>query len=132
MIATGILAAFLHLRKRLFDTRWFQLWCMAMTPSGFMAVLAGWFVTEIGRQPFIIQGIMRTSEAVSPVAGQTAAISLTAFLFVYTFIFGGGVYYILSLIAKGPSTQDRIYGDHGVKRPPLLSGLIPGQGGGDV
>jgi cytochrome d ubiquinol oxidase subunit I len=45
MIATGLIAIILHFRKRLFDTRWFQYWCMALTPAGFIAVLAGWFVT---------------------------------------------------------------------------------------
>jgi cytochrome bd ubiquinol oxidase subunit I len=52
MMLTGVMALVLHLRKRLFDTGWFQLWCMVMTPAGFAAVLAGWFVTEIGRQPY--------------------------------------------------------------------------------
>jgi cytochrome bd ubiquinol oxidase subunit I len=74
MGATGLV---LHSRKRLFDTKWFQSWCMAMTPAGFVAVLAGWFVTEIGRQPYIIYGVMRSAEAVSPVSGPHIAISLS-------------------------------------------------------
>ena len=80
MIATGVIAIVLYFRKRLFNTRWFQYWCMALTPAGFVAVLAGWFVTEVGRQPWIVQGVMRTSDATSPVAGTSLAISLTAFL----------------------------------------------------
>jgi cytochrome d ubiquinol oxidase subunit I len=51
MVITGVIALVLYLRKRLFDTKWFQYWCMLMTPSGFIAILAGWFVTEVGRQP---------------------------------------------------------------------------------
>ena len=65
MVATGAIAVVLYFRKRLFDTRWFQLWCMALTPSGFIAVIAGWFVTEIGRQPYVVYGILRTSDSVS-------------------------------------------------------------------
>lgn len=106
MIATGIIAVFLHLRRRLFDTRWFQLWCMALTPSGFVAVLAGWFVTEVGRQPYTVYGLLRTSESVSPVVGSHVAISLAAFVVVYLFVFGAGSYYILRLIGKGPQSVD--------------------------
>ncbi len=106
MFLTGVVAACLHFRKRLFDTRWFQLWCMALTPSGFVAVLAGWFVTEVGRQPYTVYGLLRTSESVSPVVGAHVAISLAAFVVVYFFIFGAGSYYILRLIGKGPQPMD--------------------------
>lgn len=105
MIATGVMAVFLYFRKRLFDTRWFQLWCMALTPSGFIAVLAGWFVTEVGRQPYTVYGVLRTADSVSPVVGAHVAISLAAFVVVYFFVFGAGSYYILRLIAKGPQPQ---------------------------
>jgi len=128
MIATGIIALVLYFRKRLFDTRWFQYWCMALTPSGFIAVLAGWFVTEVGRQPWIVYGLMKTSESVSPVIGTSIAISLTAFVFVYAFVFGAGTYYILKLIGKGPGTHEEAYGAHGVEKPPILTDL-PGTGG---
>ncbi len=122
MIATGITALVLYVKKRLFDTKWFQYWCMAMTPAGFVAVLAGWFVTEIGRQPYIVYGVMRTAEAASPVAGTSVALSLAAFIFVYGFIFGAGTYYILKLIGKGPAPSEETYGAHGVKKPPLVTG----------
>ncbi|MBW7911894.1 MAG: cytochrome ubiquinol oxidase subunit I [Alphaproteobacteria bacterium] len=105
MILTGVIATVLHFRKRLFDTRWFQLWCMMLTPSGFVAVLAGWFVTEIGRQPYTVYGVLRTSDSVSPVDGAHVAISLAAFVVVYFFIFGAGSYYILRQIGKGPQPQ---------------------------
>jgi len=130
MVLTGIFAAVLFWRKRLFSTRWFQIWCMALTPSGFIAVLAGWMVTEIGRQPYIVYGVMRTAEAVSPVAATNIAISLLAFIAAYTFIFGAGSYYVLRLIAKGPSTPEAAYGDHGIKSPPLVTDLGSEAGGG--
>lgn len=113
MVLTGVMAVVLYWRKRLFDSRWFQLWCMALTPSGFIAVIAGWFVTEIGRQPWVAYGVMRTSEGVSPVLGEQVAFSLLAFVVVYTIIFGAATYYILQLIRKGPNTNEKPYGSHG-------------------
>ncbi|MBT8341459.1 MAG: cytochrome ubiquinol oxidase subunit I, partial [Desulfatitalea sp.] len=114
MILTGVFAVVLHWRKRLFDTRWFQWWCMALTPAGFIAVLAGWFVTEIGRQPYIVYGVMRTAEAASPVAGMQVGLSLLAFILVYAVVFGAGVYYITRLVTKGPEpVPEPVYGDHG-------------------
>ncbi|MGD8980313.1 MAG: cytochrome ubiquinol oxidase subunit I [Desulfobacterales bacterium] len=132
MIFTGVTAAILFLRKQLFNKRWFQLWCMAMTPSGFVAVLVGWFVTEIGRQPYIVYGVMPTAEAVSPVMGSQVALSLLAFIFSYVFVFGAGSYYILRLIGKGPGIPENAYGTHGVKEPPLFTDLASESGGKHV
>jgi cytochrome d ubiquinol oxidase subunit I len=132
MIATGVIALVLFFRKRLFDTRWFHIWCMALTPSGFVAVLAGWFVSEIGRQPYIIYGVMRTAEAASPVLGPSIALSLAAFVITYTFVFGAGTYYIIKLIAKGPKPIEETYGDHGVHDPPIVTTLVTEKGGRDV
>ena len=123
MIATGLIAIILYFKKRLFDTRWFQLWCMALTPTGFIAVLAGWHVTEVGRQPWVVQGLMRTSDATSPVPGTSIAISLTAFVIIYFFVFGAGSYYILKLIGQGPGGEAEAYGDHGVEKPPIVTDL---------
>jgi len=130
MVITGVIAAVLFFRKKLFDTRWFQLWCMALTPAGFIAVLAGWFVTEIGRQPYVVYGLLRTSDTVSPVIGPNIALSLLAFIITYTFVFGAGSYYILRLIGKGPDTREKAYGDHGIKTPPLVTDLGFEKGGG--
>ena len=106
MILTGAIAAALYFRKRLFDTRSFQLWCMAMTPTGFIAVLAGWFVTEVGRQPWTAYGVIRTSESISPVIAAQVALTLFTFIVVYIFVFGAGSYYILKLIGKGPQRKN--------------------------
>lgn len=132
MILTGGTALILYFKKRLFDTRWFQCWCMALIPSGFISLLAGWFVTEIGRQPYIVYGVMRTSEAISPIAGRPVAISLGAFIFTYAFVFGAGIYYILRLIARGPTSEDATYGSHGVENPPLFTNLVSKKGGRNV
>ena len=124
MILTGVIAAILYWRKKLFDTRWFHYWCMALTPAGFIAVIAGWCVTEIGRQPYVAYGVIRTVESVSPVPGPHIALSLLAFIVTYTFIFGAGSYYILRLIAKGPASEEEAYGAHGVDKPPLVSDMV--------
>jgi len=123
MLTTGIIAIVLYFKKRLFDSRWFQYWCMALTPAGFITVLAGWFVTEVGRQPWIVQGLMRTQDATSPVIGTSIAISLAAFVIVYVFVFGAGSYYILRLIGNGPEETQATYGDHGVEKPPIVTEL---------
>ncbi len=114
MLITGLIAAWLYYRRRLFVTKWFQLWCIFTIPTGFIAIIAGWFVTELGRQPYIVYGLLKTSEAVSPVLGQNVLISLTAFIAIYIFIFSAAIYYILKLIIKGIKSQDHepIYGDH--------------------
>ncbi len=129
MALTGVVAAVLYYRKRLFDTTWFQYWCMALTPSGFIAVLAGWFVTEVGRQPYMVYGVIRTADSVSPVLGPHVATSLLLFIITYTFVFGAGSYYILRLIGKGPvTTAEQTYGTHGVEKPPLVTDLASEEG----
>ena len=114
MIFTGFVAIALYSRKRLFNAKLFQIWCMAMTPSGFIAVLTGWFVTEVGRQPWTVYGVIRTAESISPVIAEQVAISLLAFIIVYSFLFGAGCYYIVKLIGKGPIivNDNEQYYDH--------------------
>ena len=102
MALIGIVSAIQYFRGKLFETRWLQGWWMLMMPSGFIAILAGWFVTEIGRQPYVAYGILRTSESVSPaILGPQVAWSLLAFVVVYLLVFSAGSYYILLLIGKG-------------------------------
>lgn len=130
MALTGLLGLILFLRKRLFTTTWFQIWCMGMTPTGFIAILSGWLVTEMGRQPYIVYPLLRTKEAVSPILGENVLLSLLAFIAVYIFIFGAGIYYIIKLIKEGPLLlEEEMYGEHGVKHPPILSDLIKDSGG---
>ena len=129
MLFTGVTGAVLYLRRRLFDKPWFQRWCIAMTPAGFAAVLAGWMVTEIGRQPYVVYGVIRTAKSVSPVIGSQLAVSLFAFIFTYVFVFGAGSYYIIRLIGKGP---DDLHETHEVKTPPFFKDLVSDEGGEHV
>lgn len=102
MLLTGIIGLFLYFRKKLFNVKWFQFWCMIMTPSGFIALLAGWFVTEIGRQPYVVYGLLKTHDAASVLSSSQVLFSLISFVAVYLIIFGAATFYILRLIAKGP------------------------------
>lgn len=113
MVLTGVFGAVLFLRKKLFDTKWFQFWCMGMMPSGFIAILAGWFVTEVGRQPYTVYGLLRTSKSISPVLAEQVAFSLLAFIVIYITVFGAATYYILQLIGKGPAATDKTFLSHG-------------------
>lgn len=105
MILIGAISTVKYFRDTLFNTRWLHGWWMLMIPSGFIALLAGWFVTEIGRQPWTAYGVIRTTKSVSPaILGGQVAWSLLAFVVMYTLVFGAGSYYILKLIGKGIST----------------------------
>ena len=90
-------------RGRLEQTGWLLRLLPWMIPSGFVALLAGWFTTEIGRQPWVVYGLMRTSEAVTPLPAASVAWSLAMFVLVYGVVFGAGLYYIIRLVNKGPS-----------------------------
>jgi cytochrome d ubiquinol oxidase subunit I len=112
MIGLGLGGALLAWRRRLFTSAWFLRAQALSIPLGFIAVLAGWFVTEVGRQPYIVYGLMRTSEAVSPIPASSVAITLALFVVVYGIIFGAGVFYMVRLAMRGPH-QDQ----HGGPEP---------------
>jgi len=102
MIMIGSVSVIQYLRGKLFQSCFLHGWWISMMPSGFIALLAGWFTTEIGRQPYTVYGIMRTIESFSSaITGPQVAWSLIAFIVMYTLIFGAGSYYILKLIYKG-------------------------------
>ncbi len=102
MIGLGAWGAWLVWRRRLSDNRWFLRFATLMAPSGFIAVLAGWMVTEVGRQPWVVYGVLRTADALSPVGAGEVAFSLIAYLTLYAIVFTAGVIYILRIIAEGP------------------------------
>jgi cytochrome d ubiquinol oxidase subunit I len=102
MIGLAVLGLALRAMTRLTTTRWFLWLAVFMGPSGFVAVIAGWTTTEVGRQPWLVYGIMRTVEGRSPIALPGVAGSFIAFLLVYLVVFGAGFYYILRLMNAGP------------------------------
>jgi cytochrome d ubiquinol oxidase subunit I len=83
-----------------------------------VAVIAGWITAEVGRQPWVVYGLMRTADAVSPVTTHEVSASLIGFLVVYAVIFTAGVLYIVRLIAEGPVL--------GATEPPTLGAGAPG------
>jgi cytochrome d ubiquinol oxidase subunit I len=79
---------------------------MLLTPTGFVAVLAGWYTAEIGRQPYVVYGLLRTSEAATAIASSSVLTSLLVFGCVYLFVFTAGVVYLLKLLRRGPQPVD--------------------------
>jgi cytochrome d ubiquinol oxidase subunit I len=121
MIALAASALLARWRGRLYDSRFVQRYALCMGPAGLAAILAGWMTTEIGRQPWIVYGLMRTSEAVSPHGAAPVALTLAIFIVVYFTVFGAGTWYGLKIIAKGPATgeaQDLVDGGPGQPRTP--------------
>jgi cytochrome d ubiquinol oxidase subunit I len=102
MIAVGIVGSVLWLTGRLYASRWFLRVLTWVSPLGFLAVLAGWFTAEVGRQPWTVYGVLRTADAVSPVPGGSVLTSLILFVLVYGIVFGAGLYYIAKLVRRGP------------------------------
>ncbi len=103
LIATAFIGAFLRWRGLLYSTRWFQLLAMVATPLGFVAVLAGWTVTEVGRQPYIVYGLLRTADAVSPIAAGAVTTSLLFFVVVYNCLLLAFFWYGFKTVLKGPA-----------------------------
>jgi cytochrome d ubiquinol oxidase subunit I len=104
MIAVGLFSLWLRYRKKLYDTKYFTRLILVMAPSGLIALLAGWFVTEVGRQPYTVYGLLRTAESASPIGAPGVAGSLIAFGIVYVLVFGAGIYYLVRLIRTDPAT----------------------------
>jgi cytochrome d ubiquinol oxidase subunit I len=103
MLAVAVCSGVLRLRGRLYEARWFLRVAVACLPIGFVAMLAGWVTTESGRQPWVVYGLMRTADAVTPaLTGGAVATSLAAFAIVYSLIFPAGVYYMVRLVQRGP------------------------------
>lgn len=102
MILMGLASAWMRLRGTLYSHPLFLRAGVAMGPAGFIAVLAGWITTEVGRQPWMVYGLLRTADSVSPVDAVGVAASLAAFVLVYFIVFGAGLWYILVLMRKPP------------------------------
>jgi cytochrome d ubiquinol oxidase subunit I len=106
MLGLGLWSLWARHRRKLYNWRWLHRVAVVMAPSGFIAVIAGWITTEVGRQPWVIYGLMRTAEASSPVAAPAIAASLLAFIVVYFAVFGMGIHYMLRLMARPPTFKE--------------------------
>ena len=105
LLAIVVIGAVLRLRGRLYDTRWFSIVCAFSSPLPFIAILAGWTVTETGRQPYVVYGLLRTADAVSPVASAAVFGSLALFVMVYTVLLIAFFFYATRLVLRGPETR---------------------------
>jgi cytochrome d ubiquinol oxidase subunit I len=121
MLALGAFSLMARLRKRLYASRPLHLFALLMGPAGFVAVIAGWVTTEVGRQPFVIYNLLRTKDAVAPIATPAVATSLAAFVLVYFIVFGIGTLYILKLMARPPE----IGGPDPADGPIRTAGITP-------
>lgn len=93
----------LRLRGGLFDRGWYLRACQLAIPIGFLAVLAGWTTTEVGRQPWTVYGLLRTAKSVTPsLSGHDVLVSLLCYAIAYLFVYPTGVIFMLGLVRKGP------------------------------
>ncbi|WP_429441799.1 cytochrome ubiquinol oxidase subunit I [Paraburkholderia sp. GAS33] len=106
MILLALIGLVLRRHGRVYENRLFQRIMVAMGPAGFVTLLAGWVTTEAGRQPWVVYGVLRTAQAVSPVTQQDVSVSLMIFVIVYCLVFCTGIYYILKLLRIGPAYED--------------------------
>ena len=104
MLFVAITGVVLRIRNTLYERKWFLRLCVACIPIGFIAVIAGWITTEVGRQPWIVYNLMRTAEGVTPaVTSGSVMTSLITFFVAYAIIFSAGTYYIVALVCRGPT-----------------------------
>ena len=107
MVAVAATSLFLRWRGRLYTAAWFHRVCVGMMPLSFIAVLAGWLTTETGRYPWVVHGMMRVEEGLTPaLTGGVALASLLVYMTVYAIVFAAGAYYILKLIQAGPNVDE--------------------------
>lgn len=102
MLLLALWSATALLRRNAFQSKALQRFALWMGPSGLIALLAGWYTTEIGRQPWIVYGLMRTKDAVSNHSTTTMSVTLIVLVLMYMAVFGLGIWYMLRLIARGP------------------------------
>jgi len=103
MLTMVVVSWWLRWRDTLFDSPWYLRACLVMGPLGFVAVLAGWTTTEVGRQPWTVYGLMRTADSVPPsLTGGDVLVSLLGYMAVYLIIFPAGIMVMLRMIRKGP------------------------------
>ena len=129
MLGLAAWGMWLRLRGRLFQPSLFHRLCVLAHPLGFVAVIAGWVTTEVGRQPWIVYGLMRTADGLTPtLSGATVLWSLICYALAYAIIFGAGVYFIVRLIQRGPQAQER---DSASQHAKPSSATAMGGGAGD-
>ncbi|MBT8447648.1 MAG: cytochrome ubiquinol oxidase subunit I, partial [Gammaproteobacteria bacterium] len=123
MALVGLASLWLRFTGRLYASPLMLRAAVAMGPAGFIAILAGWVTTEVGRQPFTVYGLLRTADSVSPIALPAVSASLAAFVVVYFIVFGVGTMYLLRMMARAPAA---IESPLATEQPIRTAGITPG------
>src|SRR5262249_10894500 len=119
MLAIVIVGQVMRHEGRRYRSRWFLLLCQAASPLGFVAVLAGWVTTEVGRQPWTVYGLLRTADSVSPsLTGNDVAISLALYVVVYLIMFPTGLAFMSNIVRAGAGEAQGELGE--------VEGALPG------
>jgi cytochrome d ubiquinol oxidase subunit I len=129
MFALGLWSLVARWRKKLHDWTWLHRLALVMGPSGFVAVIAGWVTTEVGRQPWLVYGLLRTRDSVSPIAAAGVTGSLIAFVIVYFSVFAAGTWYILKLMAHAPAEGETPPGDAPIRSAGITPAAAVDRGG---
>ena len=127
MLGLGAFSVLARVRRSLYDWPLLHRFALVMGPAGFVAVLAGWVTTEVGRQPFTVYGLLRTAHSAAPLDAPAVAASLLAFVIVYFVVFSAGTGYILKLMSHAPHP-----GEPGLEdapgQPVRTAGITPAPG----
>ncbi|HXE68135.1 MAG TPA: cytochrome ubiquinol oxidase subunit I [Hyphomicrobiaceae bacterium] len=129
MVLVGVWSLLQRYRRQLTASAALLRFAVLMSPAGFIAVLAGWITTEVGRQPYTVYGLLRTAQSQSPIDAAAVAGSLLAFIIVYFTAFGAGTFYILRLMRHQPQLDEPDI-EKGV--PQRAAGITPVAGLTDV
>ena len=121
MLGLGLWSLLARFRGKLYDWRWLHRAAVTMGPAGFVAVIAGWITTEVGRQPWVIYGQLRTAEASSAIGTPGMIGSLAAFAVVYFTVFGFGTWYLLRLMSRPPQAHE----PDAPRNPVRTAGITP-------
>jgi len=106
MLGLGLISLVARARRSLYDWPLLHRLAILMGPTGFVAVIAGWITTEVGRQPYTVYGQLLTGQSHSPIAAPAVAASLIAFVIVYFAVFGAGAWYLLKLMGHTPRAHE--------------------------
>jgi cytochrome bd ubiquinol oxidase subunit I len=129
MAAVGLTSLVLRRGGRLYHAEWLQRIVVAMAPVGFIALLSGWVVTEVGRQPYTVYGMLRTTQSVSPIDLPGVAVSLAAFAIVYLIVYGSGFAFLFAMMRRAPVPGE---GGPSPQVPIRTAGITPGPPARDV
>lgn len=121
MIAVAVTGLVLRLKGTLWSSQWYWRVLQVMSITPFIAVIAGWFTTEIGRAPWLIYGVMTFEQGLTPsLQGWMALVTLIGYIVVYALVFTGGLYYLMRILRDGLEYQAHEPDDepsHRAKRP---------------